>query len=97
MCRSPAQACLFLHCLRESAVLLEVEGSAGQDGSCADQLKAAVRSLVTARRQGEMFGQLTLNRFPMNWIVLVWSDTSECTARRRLHYGEPVRAERQSQ
>jgi len=48
------------------------------------KLNADVRSPVTARRQGVMFGSIRVGcscakRFSMNWINEVWSNTSEST------------------
>ena len=41
--------------------------------------KAVVRSLHTARRQGEMLGSITPKRRSRNRITEVWSATSEWT------------------
>src|SRR5882757_10545052 len=54
-----------------------VSGSFGGFGSATLKLSADVRSPEIARRQGVMCVSITPNRFSMNWITEVWSNTCE--------------------
>lgn len=56
-----------------------MSGSAGIFPPSLAKSNALVRSPTTARRQAEMFGSCTPNRFSMKRITEVWSKTSEFT------------------
>src|ERR1700722_11599308 len=57
----------------------DVSGSGGFLPLGLAKLKKEVKSLVTARRQGVMFGLSTPKRFSMNLMTEVLSDSSEFT------------------
>ena len=71
--------------IRSGGTNASVFGSVGGGAGVIEKSNAEVRSPHTLRRQGVMFGSRTPNRFYMNRMIEVWSNTSEHTQPPVLH------------